>query len=264
MDLGAKWAGIAADHLDVELVVGLVIGLAGGSSVNALYFRLLEDLPLFFDRSRCPSCRETIAAYDNIPVISYLILRGRCRKCGSRIPASYPLVELAGAAIGVAAALLDVAPILRVAVAVSLLAGLAAAMVDLASYRIPNRLTYPGIVILALLDLLAASMDGEWNRLLLTLSLFVAGLAFFLYLRLLSRGGMGVGDAKLFGLLALGLGGLGWKPVLIALVSAFGAGAVVGVGAVLAGRRSLKSALPFGPFITLGCYASVVIYLIQH
>jgi leader peptidase (prepilin peptidase)/N-methyltransferase len=129
---------------------------------------------------------------------------------------------------------------------------LTAALIDRSTYRIPNRLTYPTAVILVLLGLLNASLTGRWDVLALTLGLSLAVFVFFVGLRIVSRGGMGLGDAKLAAVLTLGLAPLGAWSVTLAILASFAVGSVVGVSLIIAKRSSLRSQLPFGPFLTIG------------
>jgi len=234
------------------VVVGLVFGLIGGSAVTALSFRIPAGMPLLIDRSRCPACSHAVRARDNVPVLAYLWLRGRCRDCSTSIPLRYPLIELAGGAIGVIAALCPVDGIDKISCGLALLIGLTAALIDQRTFRIPNRLTYPSAVLLLLLGIGNAISTGRWTSFVATLSLSLAVLAFFIVIRLVSRGGMGLGDAKLAAVLTLGLASLGIWSVALAILASFFAGSVVGIGLMLAKRSSLRTQMPFGPFLTLG------------
>ncbi|MHB1519735.1 MAG: prepilin peptidase [Ferrimicrobium sp.] len=236
----------------MEIVVGVVLGMLGGSAATALVYRIPRDMPLVMDRSRCPSCGHLIRAYDNVPVFAYLWLRGQCRDCRAHLPLSYPLTEVGGALIGAVAALCPVDDIGKVGCGLALLVGLTAALIDRSTYRIPNRLTYPTAVILVLLGLLNASLTGRWDVLALTLGLSLAVFVFFVGLRIVSRGGMGLGDAKLAAVLTLGLAPLGAWSVTLAILASFAVGSVVGVSLIIAKRSSLRSQLPFGPFLTIG------------
>ncbi len=234
------------------VVVGLVFGLIGGSAVTALSFRIPAGMSLLIDRSRCPVCSHPIRARDNVPVFAYLWLRGRCRDCSTSIPLRYPLIELAGGAIGVVAALYPVDGIDKVSCGLALLIGLTAALIDQRTFRIPNRLTYPSAILLLLLGVVNALSTGRWTSFVATVSLAIAVLAFFIVIRLVSRGGMGLGDAKLAAVLTLGLASLGIWSVALAILASFFAGSVVGVSLMVVKRSSLRTQMPFGPFLTLG------------
>lgn len=246
------------------VVIGLVFGLVGGSAMTALTYRIPAGLPLMMDRSKCPSCAHPIRARDNVPVFAYLWLRGRCRDCSVSIPWRYPLTELTGGAIGVVAALAPVDTLDKVSCGLALLVGLGAALIDQRTYRIPNALTYPAALLLLLLGIANAWISGRWSAFILTIGLAMAILVFFVLLRVVSRGGMGLGDAKLAAVLVLGIASLGvWASVLAVLASFF-AGSVVGVGLILAKRTNLRAQLPFGPFLTVGFALTTLGAVIFH
>ena len=225
------------------VAVGL-LGAAVGSFLNVVAYRLPRGESLVAPRSRCPGCERQIAAYDNVPVVSFLLLRGRCRGCGVRISARYPLVELltglvfAGVAIvrGLDADLLLELPFAAMLIAV--------AAIDLERHVIPNRILLPASVY----GVAAAAVvvPGDLPELL------IAGAAAFsalLLVALAHPAGMGMGDVKLAGVMGLYLG----TAVAPALLVAFLAGTLVGLGVILRqGPGARKEGLPFGPFLALG------------
>jgi leader peptidase (prepilin peptidase) / N-methyltransferase len=222
-----------------------VLGAVFGSFLNVVAYRLPRRESIVKPRSRCPSCGAHIQPYDNVPVLSWLLLRGRCRNCKARISPRYPLVEATTALLCVGAVLSsDSAASIALSVTLILLL-VPAALIDLEHRIIPNRLTGAG----ALLALaLGAALDpaGEPTRL-------IAGAAaggFLLLAALAYPGGMGMGDVKLAGMMGLFLGSAVAPAILIALLSGVLAGAViVARKGAHAGR---KTAVPFGPFLALG------------
>lgn len=225
------------------VVVG-VLGAATGSFLNVVIHRLPRGESVVRPRSRCPACSNQLAERDNIPVLSWLMLRGRCRSCGDPISPRYPLVELATAvAFAAVAALRGVD--LDLLWALALVAGLfAAAAIDLEHRIIPNRLVIP----LALWGALTATTI----RLDELPELAFAGggaFAFLLVAALVSPSGMGMGDVKLAGTMGLYLG----ESMVPAMLFAFLAGSLVGL-AIIAVKREAgrKTAVPFGPFLALG------------
>ena len=223
-----------------------LLGLLVGSFLNVVAHRLPSGTSVVAGRSMCPGCGATIRAYDNVPVLSWLVLRGRCRDCAAPISARYPVVE-AGTALLVAAVVLvhadDLPRLVLGVVLVVLLVPMA--LIDLDHRIIPNKLTGPAAV-LALVLGTALDPGGEVGRVLSGLG---AG-GFFLLAALASPGGMGMGDVKLAGVLGLFLG----APVAIALIVALVAGVLVGAG-IIASRgmaAGRKTAVPFGPFLALG------------
>ena len=225
------------------VAVGL-LGAAVGSFLNVVAYRLPRGESLVAPRSRCPGCERAIAAYDNVPVISFLLLRGRCRGCGTRIPARYPLVELLTALVFVGIALVrgvDAHLLLELPFAAMLIA---VAAIDLERHVIPNKILLPaavyGVAMAAVVD------PAELPELV------IAGAASFTALLLVALAhpaGMGMGDVKLAGVMGLYLG----VAVIPALLTAFLAGTVVGLGVMLRqGPGARKKGLPFGPFLALG------------
>jgi leader peptidase (prepilin peptidase)/N-methyltransferase len=214
-----------------------VMGAMFGSFLNVVAFRLPRRESIVKPRSRCTSCQTQIKPYDNVPILSWIVLRGRCRNCSAKISPRYPLVE-AGTALLCAGAVLthDTA------------AGIA--LSDLEYRIIPNKLTGAG-ALLALGLGIALDPSGEPTRL-------IAGAAaggFLLAAALAYPGGMGMGDVKLAGVMGLFLGAAVAPAILVALVSGVVVGAVIVVrkGA----RQGRKTAVPFGPFLALGGIVAV-------
>lgn len=227
-----------------------VLGAVFGSFLNVVAHRLPRRESLLAPGSHCVSCQAPIRPYDNIPVLSWLLLRGRCRRCGARISVRYPLIEALTACLCVAVVLSKgtLAGVVLGLVLVLLL--VPAASIDLEHRRIPNAITVPGILLAIVLGT-ALDPAGEPARLIAGLA---AGGAFLLVVLIAPRG-MGMGDVKLTLMIGLFLGASVVPALLIALL----AGALVGalviarVG-VSAGR---KTAVPFGPFLALGAVAAL-------
>ena len=227
------------------LAIAPLAGLAFGSFVNVVAYRLPRRQSLVKPRSRCPACGAQVRFYDNLPVVSWLMLRGRCRDCRARIPARYPIVEAAMALLWVAVVIAkgSTASIALGLVFVTLL--VLVALIDLEHRIIPNRLLTPAAVLaVAILALAAPAALPEH------LIAGAAAGAFFLLAALAYPRGMGMGDVKLAAVMGLYLG----VAVAPALLVALAAGTVVGVAIMVykgaaAGR---KTAVPFGPFLALG------------
>ena len=238
-----------------------VTGLAIGSFLNVVIWRVPRGESIVRPASRCPRCGETLRHRDNVPVLGYLLLRGRCRGCRGPVSVRYPVVELVTAALFVAVTLrLGLSwelPAYLYLVAV----GVALAAIDIDVHRLPDVIVLPSYVVsLALLGL-AAWGDHD----LVALERAVAGMAclylLYLLLRLAHPRGMGRGDLKLAGVLGLYLGWLGWDAVAVGAFLGFFLGGVMGVSLIVAGRANGKSALPFGPFMLVG--ALVAVFLAQ-
>lgn len=240
-----------------------IFGLAVGSFLNVVIVRVPSRESVLHPPSKCPQCEQPIAPRDNIPVVSWLLLRGRCRSCGKEIPAGYPLVELSNAVLWVIAGLRFGASweLLPYAAFFSVL--LALSVIDLELYLLPDRITYPTAVVSALVvvPLAFAVDDDPWSRILAAL-LSGIGYAAFLWVTLIGfelvakKQGMGFGDVKL----ALSLGiWIGWiHPVLVlySLIAASILGLIVGV-AVLAVRKKSRP-YPFGPWLALGAIVVIL------
>jgi leader peptidase (prepilin peptidase) / N-methyltransferase len=239
----------------MEATFAGVLGAVFGSFLNVVAYRLPRRESLVKPRSRCPSCGAPVRPYDNVPILSWLLLRGRCRGCSARISPRYPLVE-AGTALLCAGAALHSGTAAGIALAAVLILLLVpAALIDLEYRIIPNRLTGTG----ALLGLaLGTALDpaGEPTRLIAA----AAAGGFLLAAALAYPGGMGMGDVKLAGVMGLFLGSAVAPAMLIALLSGVLVGAAVVArrdrsesGHRAAGGRAVgKTAVPFGPFLAFG------------
>jgi leader peptidase (prepilin peptidase)/N-methyltransferase len=229
-------------------VAGLV-GLIVGSYLNVVIHRLPDGLSTVTPGSRCPHCGAAIRPWDNLPVVSWVALGGRCRDCRARIPLRYPLVELAsGLAFAGAVVRFGPGPEALVAAVLAALL-LALAGIDADHFLLPDRLTLPGIALGLAGHLFTA--DGSLARGLAG-ALVGAGLLLAVAGAWeLVRGveGMGLGDVKMLAMIGafLGLGG-----VLVTLVVGTFAGSAVGLTAIARGRGSLGAKLPFGVFLALG------------
>jgi leader peptidase (prepilin peptidase)/N-methyltransferase len=234
-----------------------VLGLVVGSFLNVVIHRVPAGESVVRPRSRCPGCGHEIAARDNVPVVSWLLLRGRCRSCGEPISVRYPLVELLTAG-------LFLVMLARFGLSWELPAflylaavGVALALIDLDVHRLPDALTLPSYVVggaLLLLPTVASGTWGDYGRAWLgAAALFV----FYFVLVLVYPSGMGFGDVKLAGVLGLYLGWLGWGVLLVGGFLGFLLGAVVGGGLMLLRRAGRKTKIPFGPFMLLGALLAI-------
>ncbi len=245
---------MTADHLDSLVIAGFcgLIGLFVGSFLNVVIHRVPVGESVVRPRSRCPRCGTQIRSFDNIPVVSWLILGGKCRDCALPISARYPMVE-AGTAVLFAAmgwwlgASWELPAFLYLAAI-----GVCLSLIDLDTRRLPNSIVLPSYLVAFALLAVPAAVDGRWPDLGRSI---VGGLiAFGLYfiLAMVYPAGMGFGDVKLAGVLGLYLGWVGWAALAVGVFSAFVIGAVVGIGLMAAHRGGRKTAIPFGPFMFLG------------
>jgi leader peptidase (prepilin peptidase)/N-methyltransferase len=223
--------------------LAFILGSIIGSFLNVCIYRLPRDESIFFPPSHCPSCKKKINPGDNVPVLSYLILRGRCRHCGEKISPVYPLVEILTASLfllfthhlGLVPGL---APYL-----VFVSAMIVIFFIDLEHQIIPDVITLPGILLgLAFSPLLPHTLlEGIIGAL--------GGGAFFYLVAVLSRGGMGGGDIKMVTMMGAFLG---WKILAVAIFLALLIGSAVGISLLATRIKGRKDPIPFGPFLVIG------------
>ena len=231
-----------------------VLGVIVGSFLNVCIYRLPRRQSINWPGSHCTSCDRSLSWYENVPVVSWLALRGRCRTCGERISAMYPLVELVTGALFVAGYLIyGWTPLLAVRVAFAC-AMVVLFAIDLQHHLLPNVITVPGIVVGFLLSLM---LPPGWKSSLI--GLVVGGGVLFAiaegYYRLRGIEGLGMGDVKMLSMIGAFLG---WKLVLVTLVLASFACSVIGVGVIALGKGGMKAALPFGTFLAVGALTAAV------
>lgn len=236
-----------------------VLGLVVGSFLNVVVYRVPRDQSVVRPASRCPVCGHRVRARDNVPVLSWLLLRGRCRDCGTRISARYPLVELGTATAFALVALRFGAswelPAFLYLAAVSI----ALALIDIDVRRLPNAIVYPSYPVGVALLTLAAAGTGDWGALGRAALGAVALFVFYVVLVVVHPRGMGMGDVKLSGVLGLHLGWLGWSAVVVGGFLGFLVGGLYGVALLASRRAGRRSMIPFGPFMLVGAWLAVVV-----
>jgi leader peptidase (prepilin peptidase)/N-methyltransferase len=241
------------------VLVCALLGLIIGSFLNVVVWRVPRGESVVRPGSRCPGCQEPIRPRDNLPVLSWLLLRGRCRDCDTAISARYPLVEVVTAALfGLTAAWFGLSwelPAFLYLAAITV----ALTLIDLDVKRLPNAIVLPSYVVGLVLLGGAAAITGEWEALLRAGLGMVAMFAFFFVLALIYPAGMGFGDVKLAGVLGLYLGWLGWGELVIGGFLGFLLGGVVGMGLMVMRKAGRKSAIPFGPFMLIGALLAIVV-----
>jgi leader peptidase (prepilin peptidase)/N-methyltransferase len=228
------------------LAPAALFGLLIGSFLNVVAWRLPRGESLVKPRSKCPGCATQLKAYDNIPVFSWLALRGRCRGCGEKISARYPVVEAVTAALYVLVVALKWGDVLQMTLGLVLVTFLVPiAVIDLDLKIIPNKLTAPAAVLaIALGAVLEPSYLPE------QLAAGAGALIFFLLPTLIHKKGMGMGDVKLVAVLGLYLGRSVAPAIFIALILGVVVGAaIIAMKGVSDGRRTK---VPFGPFLAIG------------
>ena len=231
-----------------ELTIVTLLGLVIGSFLNVVIHRLPRQESIVSPGSRCPACRRELRWHDNIPVLSYVMLGGRCRGCRAKISARYPVIELV---TGVLFLLHYLAfgwtPLLGVRLLFAS-ATVALFAIDLEHQLLPDAITLPGIVIglFASLFLPPGMKDSLIGMLIGGGFLWLVGEAYFRYA---GEEGMGGGDVKMLAMIGAFLG---WKLTILTLMLSSVAGSVIGVTIIAMKRGGLKHALPFGTFLALG------------
>lgn len=238
--------------MDIFSPAAFVFGSLLGSFLNVCIYRIPRGLSIVRPRSYCPHCRHRIAWHDNIPLLSFIVLRGRCRHCDVRISPGYPLVEFITALISLGLFLqygvsVDYAVYFALASAL-----IVVAFIDVKHMIVPDIITLPGIGF----GLLWGLTDG-FPGLLGSLGGIVIGgggllLVAETYRLLRKREGLGGGDVKLLAMLGAFFG---WKGVLFSLLVGSLTGAVTGVAVIIREKKDMKYALPFGPFLAVGALA---------
>jgi leader peptidase (prepilin peptidase) / N-methyltransferase len=231
-------------------VVSLLLGLVVGSFLNVVIYRLPRKESLVRPASHCPSCGNPVRWHDNVPVLGWMMLRGKCRDCGQRISVRYPLVE---AITGIAFLLC----FLRFGVDWPLLvawtfvaAAVAVAFIDYDHRIIPDKIVLPGLLI-GLIASIAINPQDWWKYLAAS-----AGAAVFMFvLAMIWANGMGPGDIKMAAFMGAVLG----SGVIIALFTAFFVGAVAGVILMATHKRTRKDSIPFGPYLAIGAVLGVFV-----
>lgn len=250
------------DVLNVALVLAVgVIGLLIGSFLNVVVWRVPRGESVVNPPSACPRCGHTIRARDNVPVLSWLLLRGRCRDCGEPISARYPWVELGTGVLFALTAWFAgptwILPALLYLAAISV----ALALIDIDTKRLPNAIVLPAYpVALVLLTLASWNPGGEsdWSALLRAVLGGAVLYAVYFVTVLVYPAGMGFGDVKLAGVLGLYLGWFGWGALFVGWFAAFLLGGLFSVGLLVLGRAGRKSGIPFGPWMLLGAAVGIV------
>lgn len=240
-----------------------LLGLLFGSFANVVIHRVPAGESIVRPPSACPGCGNPIAPRDNIPILSWLLLRGRCRHCKEPISARYPLVEASmglvfvavGYRVGADWALPGYLLFAWVLVVV--------AVIDVRTRKIPNRLTYPLTPALLVLLVGAALLSGQPNRALTAVIGGVAAFVVLLILALVQPRGMGMGDVKLAGFIGIGLGYISLGYVAIGIFGGFLLGAIGGV-VVIVGKAVQKGPLrgqmiPFGPYLAAGALLALLV-----
>ncbi len=248
-----------------------VLGLAIGSFLNVIIYRIPAGRSIVTPASACPICGSSIRGYDNVPVVSWFVLRGKCRNCAAPISARYPLVELGTGVFFVAVAVYFAPAILAaphtrglvgellVLAAFLYLAAVsvALALIDIDVHKLPNRIVLPAYAVGAALFTAASIVSSDYSILLrVGIAMAALFLSYFL-MAFVYPAGMGLGDVKLAGVLGLYLGWIGWGAVVVGALGAFILGGIYAFVLILGKRANRKSGIPFGPWMLAGAWIGI-------
>lgn len=237
-----------------------VLGLVVGSFLNVVVYRVPRGESIVRPGSHCPACGATLSAIENVPVVSWLVLRGRCRHCGAAISPRYLVVELltgglfAGAAARLGTAAASALPAILAAFATLV----ALSAIDLERLVLPRRVVYPGATLVAALLVEAAATGHAWGRLGEAAACAAAWFALFFLINLAAPRALGFGDVRLAPLLGATLGWFGWRYALVGFFGANVVGAVVGIALIASGRMGRRQPVPYGVFLAIGVVGTIL------
>lgn len=245
--------------VEILLILGAaLLGLLTGSFANVVIHRVPAGGSVVSPPSACPHCGTPVRPRDNVPVASWLLLRGRCRDCAAPIAWRYPLVELAMALAFALAAWRIGWSWLLPGMLLFTWTLLVLGVIDAETRRIPNRLTYPLTPLLVVLLGAGALIEGDAAGALRVLLGGVAAGGALLLLALATPRGMGMGDVKLAAFIGAGLGALGWAEVVVGVFGGFLIGGVAGIALVATKVRRRSDQIPFGPYLAAGAFISLL------
>ena len=248
-------------------MVVFLTGLVVGSFLNCVIYRLNTKESFLFSRSHCPKCHHILKWYDLIPILSFIIVKGKCRYCKKKISWQYPLVEIATGIVFLLILNYELR-IMNYGFNLEIMLNslflilnscflIVIFVYDLKHYIIPDKIIYPAIFVSALWYLIAGIFFDFYSKYYILNTIYSASGAagFFFLFWLISRGRwMGFGDVKLGFFMGLFLS---WPNILVALFSAFFIGAIIGIGLIALGKKTLKSQVPFAPFLVIGTFIAL-------
>ncbi|QSJ20660.1 prepilin peptidase [Nostoc sp. UHCC 0702] len=245
-------------------IIVFVLGASIGSFINVVVYRLPARLSILWPPSRCPHCLNQLKAYDNVPVLGWVWLGGRCRYCKSKISVRYPVVEALTGIIFLLIFLLFHVSVATIGYWAFCSWLLALSLIDLDTMTLPNALTQSGLVVGIIFQMTVGFFsEASWQGLIKHLMMAIVGAVLGLWLfdaiaifgsMALGKPAMGAGDAKLAAMMGAWLG---WKYLLLAEFIACAVGALVGIATIILSGRKKGRKIPFGPFLALGSLITV-------
>lgn len=236
------------------------LGLILGSFSNSLIYRVPRGLSLM-ERSCCLKCEKSIAWYENIPIVSYILLRGKCSSCREPISFRYPAIELATGILFAISWSFDKPVLINCAYLIFIFLGLTLAFIDFETFRLPNVLNYSLFLLVLVMLILNAFIVGELGKLRTSITVSVLSFIFFYLVNLISKGGLGAGDVKLSATIGLITGYQGYLPTYFAFMFSFTFGSLFGLWLIIRHRAERKSKIAFGPFMFLGTLATLLLIM---
>lgn len=242
-------------YYGIETIFIFILGLIVGSFSNVCIYRIPKNESIIFPASHCPKCHSNISPKDNIPLLSYILLKGRCRNCKSKISIQYPIVELLTGLIYLIISLiygLSVQTLIYIILSSALII---IAFIDLNEEIVPDVISLPGIVIGFIISFFVTYISYANSALGILAGggiILIIGLAGSVIFK---KEAMGGGDVKLAAMIGAFLG---WKYIIISLFLGFFLGAVAGIFLILSKIKSREDTVPFGPFIVLGSFITLL------
>ncbi len=238
----------------VIYLIAFILGLVFGSFYNVLIYRLPRNISIIFPSSFCPHCKRKIKWYDNIPLISFIVLKGKCRYCGEKISIQYPLVELASGLLAVISLYkwgLSLEAVIMYFFFSSLLV---MSLIDLKFFILPDQINIPGIVLGILVSFFREDITFKESLLGASAGFLISFGIYIFYVKIRGFEGLGFGDVKLLTFIGSVTGIYG---VLISLFLGSIFGLIFAVPSIIK-NKSVQFAIPFGPFLSLGCFTGVL------
>lgn len=266
---------MTAEAVGLLIAGSSIVGLLIGSFLNVVAWRIPRGESVVTPGSHCPNCDAPIRPWDNIPLLSWLILRGKCRDCSAPISVRYPLIELATALAFAGTTWLALTgiigvdpaaqpgpwwlPVTLTTTAYLYLAAISIALIiiDIEHHRLPNAIVLPSYLVGVLLLTGASLTAGDYGALLRAAIGMAALFGGYLAVALIRPGGMGFGDVKLAGVLGLYMAWVGWGALAVGTFAAFLLGGLYAIALLLTRRAGRTSAIPFGPWMIGGAWIGI-------
>ncbi|HMS24552.1 MAG TPA: prepilin peptidase [Acidimicrobiia bacterium] len=248
----------SSQWLVVWLITSGLFGLAIGSFLNVIIWRIPNNLSILQPASHCPGCKEPISRFDNIPVVSYMLLLGKCRNCAQRISPRYPLIEILCASVWVITTWRLGLHVHTIGYALFFSGLIALGAIDIDTKLLPKKIVYPSGALLVGVLALSSVGSGEYNRLR---DAAIVGCAYSAFLGAVwfASGGraMGFGDVRLAVWLGFAMGYYGYMVSYFGLLLSFFLGSVIGIAIAGISHGGRKMKIPFGPFLAAGTVIAI-------